>query len=280
MRQTLFSLLALLCCAAAHAEIQIDSQDCGVEIDQRYQIGPESLQVFRSVDGAEQFRFDAEAGLVVAGEAVTLDDAQRSLLWRYHGELYAASQETVLIIVEAVELAAGGVQLAMAILGADELALGAVLQEARRQALAELSPQDAVYRLGPGGIDQIDEVFDEDLERKIEAAALEAGWQLGWRATLAALTGGKSLEARAERLTAEREAALEARGDEIEARAETLCRRLETLVTLETELHRAIPALAGHSMLRELAGLAAPPDAALLLASGNAEARLRRPLLF
>lgn len=255
----LVATLAPFAIPAAQAEgIYINSDETGCNADLNYtlRVGPDAFEAREEGSEDEQplMRYRAPADLVIDGETVSLDEQQQQLLQEYRKQLHLTGRETLLISLEAVDLALSGMSVALTVLAGpehpDNLELQRTSEEILRQTEERLNREGEIYTLGdPELEDSIDRAIEEEFEPKIEKLATEYAGTIAWNALKAVFTGGASIERDVEQLAETMEEKLEKRAELLENRVDLLCEQIRSAERLENELQKSIPAMAGYDFI-------------------------------
>lgn len=242
--------LTLTAVPAIAEQGQTPNIDCNIELNYTLETGPDETTV--SHDGKALFSLNPQQGLFIDSQQYTLDPAQRQLAQQYQTELHQSAKQMVALSLNAVEVAMLGVKVALTALSGEETPndqLAAVLGKARTQVLAKFQQDGDVYRIGANGINQLDNVFDEEMEAEIAAALEVSAGQLVWTALKAALTGGATLEHDAEKIAEQMEQNIAQQAEVLVSSAESFCTQVKEVEILETRLQAAIPQLAAYDLI-------------------------------
>ena len=232
-----------------------DSEHCGAELNHSVRVGPDFFETRKSREGSEILvRYRSPTQLEINGVPVHLDDRQRQLMEDYRRQLHHAGREILLISLEAVELAADGMSIALTLLAGPDHPNNSKLQRASDKILHRVEErfnrEGEIYLLGNpdfGGI--MTESVNGELKPEFEKLAMDSAGSIAWHALKAAFTGGRSIDQQAEWAAEEIEPEMEKRAEQLEKRARRLCAQLEAVDRSEVALHQSIPALAAYDIV-------------------------------
>ncbi|MFA0789972.1 DUF2884 family protein [Microbulbifer echini] len=236
----------------AHESIHIDTDNCESTLDYTVKVGPDFFEVHEDSDKQQLVYFHSPAQLQVNGSPVTLDTQQQQLLQEYRQKLHLAGRDTLLVTLEAVDIAMDGLSIAISALAGPDHPENQELKQFSVDLIQRtedrLNREGEVYYLGDTEIGNfIDETISKEFEPRIERLAKDAAGTIAWHALKAAFTGGQSIE---ERATEQAEQLLEHRAEQIEQTAEQLCASLQSIDQLETQLHQAVPELGDYDLVK------------------------------
>lgn len=255
---TAFSILAALGTPVQARDINLslgDGEHCGADLNHAVRVGPDFFETRKSREGSEiLIRYRSPTQLEVDGVPVRLDDRQRQLIEDYRRQLHQAGRETLLISLEAVELAADGMSIALTALAGPDHPNNSKLQRASDKILhrveERLNRQGEIYLLGdPDFGEIITESINGEFKPEFEKLAEDSAGSIAWHALKAAFTGGRSIDRQAEWAAEEIEREMEKRAEQLERRARRLCEQLEAVDRTEVALHQSIPALAAYDIV-------------------------------
>ncbi|WP_299947219.1 DUF2884 family protein [uncultured Microbulbifer sp.] len=238
--------------AIGHDVSGITGDNCTVSLHYPVRVGPDFLEVQNTDSDYQLVHFATPNQLLVDGKSVPLNQQQQQLLQDYRRQLHRAGRETLLITLEAMDIAMDGLSMAIAALAGpdhpDNLELQQFSKELLQRTEARLNREGEIYQLGYSEIgDFIDKTISEEFEPRIEQLARESATTIAWHAIKAVFTGGRSLE---KQITEKTEQMLEQRSNQIEQHAERLCASLSSIDRLEQEVHQSIPALTSYDLVR------------------------------
>ncbi|AWF83024.1 hypothetical protein BTJ40_20590 [Microbulbifer sp. A4B17] len=236
--------------AMAHDSFHVDTSDCNVSTDYAIEVGPD----FFTVDGenGKLMTFQLPSQLSVDGEPLPLNSEQEQLLQEYRQQLHIAGRDTLVLTLEAIDIAMDGLSIAInALAGPDHpdiLELQQLSADLIQRTEDRLNREGEIYQLGGEEIgDYIEKTISEEFEPRIERLAMESAGTIAWHALKAAFTGGQSIE---EQATEEAERLIEQRAENIEQSAYRLCTQLKTIDRLETDLHQLVPELSHYDIVK------------------------------
>ncbi|WP_444902493.1 DUF2884 family protein [Microbulbifer sp. SSSA007] len=246
------ALIGLGTAAQAHDKIEIHTDDCNVSLDYSVSVGPDFFIVTPEDDDQQLVYFNSPDRLLVDGNQTSLTPQQQLLMQEYRQQLHVAGRDTLLITLEAVDIAMNGLSIAITALAGpdhpDTLELQQFSADLLQRTEERLNREGEIYQLGASEIGNfVDETISTEFEPRIERLAKESAGTIAWHALKAVFTGGHSIE---EQVTKDAERMVEQRADVIEQKAEQLCTSLETIDQLETEIHKAIPALSNYDLVQ------------------------------
>ncbi|HEY0179795.1 MAG TPA: DUF2884 family protein [Dokdonella sp.] len=233
----LFAALVLgaACASAAHADIDLHGDDCGLHSDYSLGIEPSRL-VFSRAGGDPAEVVVADGSLRIDGRAVALDAADRERLRTIERGVREAVPEVKTIARDAVAIviaAVGQVSAAFARDAADARASAERLARSARELDRRIADSTSFA-------DWQDADLDRVLESAVGTLVGEVVGDVAGRAISVALSGDEhaaaELEARAAGLEKDVDRAVERHSAELKRRAAALCPRLRTLARLGSEL--------------------------------------------
>ncbi|WP_444903350.1 DUF2884 family protein [Microbulbifer sp. CnH-101-E] len=232
--------------------IHIDTDNCESTLDYTVKVGSDFFEIHEDSDKQQLVSFHSPAQLIVNGDMITLDDQQQELLQEYRQKLHAAGRDTLLVTLEAVDIAMDGLSIAISALAGPDHPENQELKQFSADLIQRtedrLNREGEIYYLGDTEIGNfIDETISEEFEPRIERLAKDAAGTIAWHALKAAFTGGQSIE---ERVTEEAEELLEQRAEQIEHTAEQLCASLQSIDRLESKIHLTVPALGDYDLVK------------------------------
>ncbi|GAB2512342.1 DUF2884 family protein [Microbulbifer agarilyticus] len=247
--------LATVTFAAEDISISHDGNSCNASMHHQVTVGPDFLEVRDENDLAPLIAFSEPDQLAVGDDGLTLTADQQKLMRQYQQQLHHTGEEVSLLAVAAVDVALEGLGIALtALAGPNDPDTEYFLHESsliRSEVIEKLQHPGDVYSFGTPWVEGVlESTLEEELEPRIAALATRSAGKIAWHAMKAVFTGGGSIEARAEAAAEEAEALVEEKAEALEARADALCAQMESLDTLETELHRAIPELNGLDLIK------------------------------
>lgn len=245
------ALISLGTTAQAHSNIEIDTDDCNVSLDYSVSVGPDFFEVKPEDEDKQLVYFHSPDKLLVDGNPVSLNPQQQYLMQEYRQQLHGAGRDTLLITLEAVDIAMNGLSIAITALAGpdhpDTLELEQFSADLLQRTEDRLNREGEIYQLGASEIgDFVDETISAEFEPRIERLAKESAGTIAWHALKAVFTGGQSIE---KQVTRDAERMVEQRADVIEQKAEQLCTSLESIDQLEAEVQESIPALGTYDLV-------------------------------
>ncbi|WP_413663664.1 DUF2884 family protein [Microbulbifer sp. EKSA008] len=236
--------------AMAHDSFHVDTSTCTVSTNYAIEVGPD----FFTVDGEDGklVTFQLPNQLSVDGELLSLNSQQEQLLQEYRQQLHIAGRDTLVLTLEAVDIAMDGLSIAISTLAGpdhpDILELQQFSADLIQRTEDRLNREGEIYQLGNEEMgNYIEKTISEEFEPRIERLAMESAGTIAWHAFKAAFTGGESIE---EQATEEAERLLEQRGKSIEQSANRLCTQLESIDRLESDLHQQVPELSHYDIVK------------------------------
>ncbi|MDP5210418.1 DUF2884 family protein [Microbulbifer sp. 2205BS26-8] len=238
--------------AVGHDASSITGDNCNVSLHYSVRVGTDFLEVQNTDSGDQLVHFRPPTRLLVDGTPIPLNQQQQQLLQNYRQKLHRAGRETLLITLEAMDIAMAGLSMAITALAGpdhpDNLELQRLSKELLQRTEERLNREGEIYQLGDSEIgDFIDKTISEEFEPRIEQLARESATTIAWHALKAVFTAGQNLE---QQVTEEAEQMLEQRSNQIEQHAERLCASLSSLDRLEQQVHQSIPALTSYDLVR------------------------------
>ncbi|MFA0809797.1 DUF2884 family protein [Microbulbifer epialgicus] len=244
-------LVGLGTSAIAHDGIEINTDNCNASLDYSVSVGPNFFEVKPESDDKQLVYFGLPDQLLVEGKPIVLGPQQMQLMQEYRKQLHSAGRDTLLITLEAVDIAMDGLSLAITTLAGpdhpDTHELKQFSAELLQRTEDRLNREGEIYQLGNSEIgDYVDETISAEFEPRIERLAKQSAGTIAWHALKAVFTGGQSIE---EQVTEEVEQLLEQRASAIEYTAQKLCSSLESIEKLEIKIHKEIPALGSYDLV-------------------------------
>ncbi|WP_444943074.1 DUF2884 family protein [Microbulbifer sp. ZKSA006] len=236
--------------AMAHDSLHVDTSDCNVSTDYAIEVGPDFFNVGRENEQLVTFQHPNQ--LLIDGEPLPLNSQQKQLLQEYRQQLHIAGRDTLVLTLEAVDIAMDGLSIAISALAGpdhpDILELQQFSAELIQRTEDRLNQEGEIYQLGDEEMgNYIEKTIAEEFEPRIERLAMESAGTIAWHALKAAFTGGESIE---EQATEEAERLIEQRAENIEQSAYRLCTQLSTIDQLETDLHQLVPELSRYDLIK------------------------------
>ncbi|WP_444928866.1 DUF2884 family protein [Microbulbifer sp. SSSA002] len=236
--------------AMAHDSLHVDTSDCNVSTDYAIEVGPDFFNVGRENEQLVTFQYPNQ--LLIDGEPLPLNSQQKQLLQEYRQQLHIAGRDTLVLTLEAVDIAMDGLSIAISALAGpdhpDILELQQFSAELIQRTEDRLNQEGEIYQLGDEEMgNYIEKTITEEFEPRIERLAMESAGTIAWHALKAAFTGGESIE---EQATEEAERLIEQRAENIEQSAYRLCTQLSTIDQLETDLHQLVPELSRYDLIK------------------------------
>ncbi|WP_406828780.1 DUF2884 family protein [Microbulbifer sp. ARAS458-1] len=230
------------------------SRQCNIDIHHQVTVGPGFLEVWDVDSGGPLFAFNAPDQLAVGNTGLLLTAQQQELMEGYQQGLHSAGREVSALAIAAVDVATEGMGIALvALAGPDDSDTRAYLADARRlrdTAAKEMEQPGEVFTYGSPWVEgNFSTKLESELEPQIADLTTRFAGKIAWHAMKAALTGGASIEERAEAAAEEAEKIVEAKAEVLEARADSLCEQVQELDQLELALHKAIPELNGIELI-------------------------------
>jgi hypothetical protein len=212
----------------AHKHVELSSDQCGLSTPFNVLVDSGGVWLYREQGLPKEIFFHGgELSVDRKVRQVSPADAQR--LWQMEDQARA-------LMPRVTELAHSVVDLTFdALSSAIEMVTGSARKARKVQAQQTAALKYVDDTLGTGRWDQ--EVFDEGFERRVESAA-EAMAGMMTRSVLWQVVTGRAdaIDARAERMDAELDARMDARGQALEAQANALCPQVRSLYALQAAL--------------------------------------------
>ena len=196
--------------------------------------------------------------LIVNGNEVDLTSSQQSLVTEYSTSIHAVVPEVKSIVIEGIELASDGVNMAFNELLGEGNNVGRDLTEELANLKHELEARfdsDEGFYIDHDGLDS-GEFFGAEFEQRIESVVEEAVMNSMGSILIAVgqemlFSGGdpEALEARMEAFGEQIEHEMEARGEQLEARADALCESAVRIDQLEEQLKLEIEELTDFNLI-------------------------------
>lgn len=246
MQRLVFFLLCI-CSANAQADLK-----CDVDLNYGMVVGETRIRI---VDEAiTKYQINNDDQLIVAGHWLELDEEQALLLKELSDGLHYVVPKMTLLATEGVDLAVDTVQhVYIGLVGSDHKSyakLESSLERVKEKVKKKFIQSNQNFYIGPGSLEKVDELVDQELEEQIEQAINTSLG--GILSAIGGLNPGNDadMEQRIEDLSQR----LEVMGEEIERtvgpKADTLrkkarwfCKKMERLNDIEEKLRDKVPEL-------------------------------------
>ncbi|MCY7296015.1 YggN family protein [Alteromonas sp. a30] len=226
--------------------------DCNVDLKYGFIIDHNRIRV---VDGhITRYQINDFNQLIVGGHWITLSEKQREDVRALAESVHEVMPQMTLMAVDGVKLAVDTVQqVYIGLVGTDHKSyekLTSALERVKKKVDKKFIHSGDNYYVGPGSLENVDELVDQQLEEEIEQAIdTSLG---GILSAIAGLTSGSDadmerrvneLYERLELMGAHIERNIEPRTGSLRKKAQWFCERIESLNDIEERLRESIPQL-------------------------------------
>ncbi|MGX5915031.1 DUF2884 family protein [Aliidiomarina sp. Khilg15.8] len=224
-------------------QVMVQDEACNFSIQHDLHVAEHEV-VLRD-NNEELWRVNRDGQLFVNGTQADTSRHQTQLLQQYQQGIYSQTQDLVVVVAEALDIANYAVSSVFnELLGGKADSKISKLQQAISAELDNIVQQQDEYLVIRGSEldalgDNLDSVIDEEMEALIAESMGSVLMQVG----KAMMFGSGSMderiasfEERMESMGERVEAEVEARAEKLEARAEGMCQQVQTLASIELEL--------------------------------------------
>ena len=245
--------LSLILGIPAQADLKFDVDlNFGLVVNERH---------IRVVDKSRTvYQINETGQLIVEGEWLELTPQQRKDLHRYAKGIHYVIPKMIILATEGVDLAVGTVEhVYVGLVGQDHKSydkLQSSLQRVRKRIKEKFFHTGDNFYIGPGSLENVDNLVDRELEEQIEAAInTSVGGVLSAIGGLSA--GGdeateqkmEDLSQRIEVMEQEIERQVGPKADSLRKKARWFCNKMLQLDRIEEKLRAEIPQLAAYNVI-------------------------------
>jgi len=246
------ALLTSLSMSAAAAD------NCSLQFKDDLVIAPTSVHLERSEQ--QLWRINADGQLWLDNKKVSTDAKTTAALQQYQSGLRTQSKETVLLVGEALQLAADAVDKVVAGFGVENSQLKSSVDQAISGLKTKIdhlviSNGDEI-RINGSHINQADGKLAAEFEQAMEQSIAQLTGAVMMTMGQAMMQGEGSFEQRMEKFGRkmetfgnEIEVEMESRGELLEQRGKVICQNLQQLDLLERQIQAAVPAMAAYDLI-------------------------------
>ncbi|WP_298444854.1 DUF2884 family protein [uncultured Ferrimonas sp.] len=248
----------LACCLlvpslAFGAQIDVDGNQCQVELNYDLQVSPQQLVI----SDKQQTLYHFEDGqLLVDGQKVALTPEQRYQLEQFQQQLLIGSKDLVAIVNSALSLAADVISQVFQELNIDSDTPEQLMASLQQEVAKAVSAEDGSYQLLSQSFDQAGDEIGEAVESQMEQLMSEGIGQLLMSLGESMSNGEGSFEQRMENFASSMEnmgerieQQVELRADNLEVQAEQLCSQWQKLDLQEQRIHDLVPQLQPYELV-------------------------------
>ncbi len=232
--------------------------DCDVDLNYGFIIDNNRIRVVD--DHITRYQINDFDQLIVGGHWISLSDKQKADVRDLAKNVHEVMPQMTLLAVDGVKLAVDTVQhVYTGLVGTDHKSyekLTSALDRVKKKVDKKFIHSGTNYYVGPGSLENVDELVDQQLEEEIEQAIdTSLG---GILSAIAGLTSGSDedmerrvneLYERLEHMGANIERKIEPRAGSLRKKAQWFCDRLERLNDIEDRLRASIPQLQPYDVI-------------------------------
>jgi hypothetical protein len=246
-------LLSYFLVSHARAELQ-----CEVDLNFGLVVNDTQIRVINKSHTVYQINHANQ--LIVRGEWVALEEEQQAQLTEYAKGLHYVVPKMILLATEGVDLAVGTVEhVYVGLVGQEHKSydkLQSSLQRVQRRIKEKFIHAGDNFYMGPGRLENVDDLVDRELEEQIEAAINTSLG--GVLSAIGGLTSGgnevteqqiQDLSQRIETIEEEIEQKVAPKAATLRKKAEWFCNKMHQLNKIENQLRQSIPELAKYNVI-------------------------------
>ncbi len=242
------TIMAILSSASVLAH-----DSCNVELEAGFTINESSIEFFSEKNQNTLYKINDDKSLMVAGEAIDLNNEQQALVSQYSTSIKAMVPQVRTIAIEGVDLALEGVNLAFNELLGEGNDVDADLTTELSTLRDDVSTRYTLahgFTIGKDGLDN-DELLGKEFEQRIESAVEKA--VMGSMGSIMMAVGqemissggdSNAFETRMENFGENIEHEMKTRAEKIEQQVNKLCLAAVKIDKLEEQLKTNVAALA------------------------------------
>ena len=237
----------------AHADLK-----CEVDLNFGLVVNDRQIRVVDESHTAYQINNANQ--LIVRGEWLALEDEQQAQLNELAKGLHYVVPKMIILATEGVDLAVGTVEhVYVGLVGQEHKSfdkLQSSLQRVQRRIKEKFIHAGNNFYMGPGRLENVDDLVDRELEEQIEAAINTSLG--GVLSAIGGLTSGgdevteqqiQDLSQRIETMELEIEQKVGPRADSLRKKAEWFCKKMHYLNKIEDKLRQSVPELAKYNVI-------------------------------
>lgn len=246
--KTVIASALLLASSGAYAH-----NSCDAELQGGLKIAENSIEFYQ--DEVLVYQINDQSTLWVDGKKVNLTSAQQALVEDYSTRIHAMVPEVKNIVMDGIDLATDGINLAFTELMGEGSQIAAdlntELETIRTEINAKFASQEGIY-INHDGEDFLGDDFEQRIEQAVEKTMTQSiGSLLVMVGKEMMLSGGDAdaFERRMEEFSQTIEAEVEKRAAAIEGRADDICRAVAKIDEVEDAMRQQIEALRDYDMV-------------------------------
>ena len=249
----LLCLLTLCFGVSAHADLKCD-------VDLKYGIVVNDRQIRVIDESRTLYQINDNEQLIVKGDWLELEAEQQANLKKLSKGIHYVVPKMIILATEGVELAVGTVEhVYVGLVGADHKSydkMQSSLQRVQRKIKEKFVQANDNYYIGPGSLENVDDLVDRELEEQIEQAFNTSVG--GVLSAIGGLTAGgdeateqarEDLSQRIEIMGQEFERQVGPKADSLRQKARWFCNKMHYLDKIEEQLREQVPQLQAYNVI-------------------------------
>lgn len=249
----LFALFGIAVSTVTNAEL-----NCDVDLQHGIVVSNNQIRVLEQ--SRTVYQINNMGQLFIAGKLIKLEPAQQRQLREFAAGLHYVVPKMIVMATEGVELAVLTIdQVYMGLVGKDHATyekLNVAMHRVQKRVREKFIHASHNYYIGPGSLENVDELVDKELEEQIERAFnTSVGGILSAIAGLQS-TGDEGYERHVENLTQRLEVMEEQielqvvpKANSLRKKAQWFCKKFEALDKVEERLRSQVPGLQGFNVI-------------------------------
>ena len=252
MRFLVFFFLALV---TSHASAEMS---CDVDFERGLIVNENQIRVLQK--GRTVYQINNKEQLFVEGNLLSLNQEQQEELYYFANGMHYVVPKMVVLATEGVQLAIDTVENVYFGLVGKEHDSYKKLQSAMKRAKGKVKEKfinaSGNYYMGPGSLENVDELVDKELEAQIEQAInTSIGGILSAIGGLEAAEGNtdervQELTERLEQMELQLEREVVPQAETLRQKAKWFCKKLQSLDKIEESLRATVPELKKYNVIR------------------------------
>lgn len=236
------------------------SAELNCEVDLNFGLVVNKTQIRVINESHTVYQINNANQLIVKGNLLTLEQAQQDQLTEYAKGLHYVVPKMIILATEGVNLAVGTVEhVYVGLVGQEHKSydkLQSSLQRVQRRIKEKFIHAGNNFYMGPGRLENVDDLVDRELEEQIEAAINTSLG--GVLSAIGGLNAGgdeiteqqmQDLSERIETIEVEIEQKVAPKAASLRKKAEWFCNKMHYLNKIENKLRAAIPELASYNVI-------------------------------
>lgn len=246
-------LITLVFASSVRADLQ-----CNVDLEYGLLVSDSQIRV--TDEGRTVYQINGDSQLIAGGHWIEVNEQQAALLGEFSRGIHYSVPKMIILATEGVQLAIETVEhVYTGLVGSDHKTfakLEKALEKVHWKVQSKFIQSNGNYYIGPGSLENVDDLVDRELEEQIEQAINTSLG--GILSAIGGLASGndtdmeekmENLSQKIEMMGAEIERTVGPKSDNLRKKAEWFCNKMQLLDDIEEKLREEIPEMRRYNII-------------------------------